>query len=63
MTTQPRVSIVIAAYNYGRYLADTLRSVEQQTFDQWECIVVDDASTDGTREVVERFVDRDPRFQ
>jgi glycosyltransferase involved in cell wall biosynthesis len=51
----PRVSVVIPAYNAATYLAETLASVETQTYGDWEVIVADDCSTDDTVEVVERF--------
>jgi teichuronic acid biosynthesis glycosyltransferase TuaG len=44
----PRVSIVIPAYNAEAYLPEALASVEAQTYSDWEVIVADDASTDGT---------------
>lgn len=61
--SSPRVSVIVATYNYGRYIGDALRSVEAQTFTNWECIVVDDASTDDTAAVVQGFTARDPRFR
>lgn len=63
MSTEPRISVIVAAYNYGHVIADALRSVEAQTMGEWECIVVDDASTDHTPAVVKEFVERDPRFR
>lgn len=50
----PRVSVITAAHNAARYLDETLRSVASQTFGDWEVVVVDDASTDGTGAVAER---------
>lgn len=58
-----RVSVIIPTYNYGEFIGDALRSVEAQTLTDWECIIIDDASTDDTTAVVQRFVDRDARFR
>ncbi len=49
----PKVSVVIPACNQARYLAESIQSVLAQTYDDYEIIVVDDGSTDGTRAVVE----------
>jgi glycosyltransferase involved in cell wall biosynthesis len=58
-----RVSIIIPIYNYGRYLSDALDSVLAQTHSDWECLIVDDGSTDDTPQVVQRYADRDARFR
>jgi len=50
-----RVSVVIPAYNNAMYIADTVRSVLQQTYDDFELIVADHSSIDGTSEVLESF--------
>lgn len=57
------VSIIIPTYNYAHYLTETLNSVYNQTFSDWECVVVDDGSTDNTKQVVEQFVKKDIRFK
>lgn len=57
------VSIIIPCYNYGWLLAETLDSVLAQTYQQWECIVIDDGSTDTTRTVAESYQRRDARFR
>ena len=51
---QPRISVVIPAYNAARHLTETLAGVEAQDFRPCEVIVIDDGSTDGTAEVAGR---------
>jgi glycosyltransferase involved in cell wall biosynthesis len=58
MTVSPKVSVVIAAYNAAAFVADTLESVLAQTLADIEVIVVNDGSTDCTKEVVRGFPDR-----
>jgi glycosyltransferase involved in cell wall biosynthesis len=58
----PWVAIVVPAYNEKRFLADCLRSIQQQSFGDWECVIVDDASTDTTADIALRYVERDDRF-
>ncbi len=59
----PAVSVVVPAYNQARWLRDTLQSVASQTCNDWECIVVNDGSTDDTPAIARAFVERDPRFR
>jgi glycosyltransferase involved in cell wall biosynthesis len=54
----PRVSVIIPAYNAQTYLGETLASAEAQTYGDWEVIVADDGSTDGTVETAEAFGSR-----
>lgn len=63
MKEQPLVSIIIPTYNRAHLIGETLDSVLAQTYTHWECIVVDDGSTDGTDEVLARYVEKDSRFQ
>ena len=50
------VSVVIPLYNKSEFILDALNSVVAQTFRNWECIIVDDGSTDGSKEIVQDFV-------
>ncbi|MGG7033616.1 MAG: glycosyltransferase family 2 protein [Flavobacterium sp.] len=59
----PLVSIIIPTYNRAHLISETLDSVLAQTFENWECIIVDDGSTDNTNEVVEEYLKKDSRFQ
>ena len=57
------ISIVIATYNSELTLGRAMQSVLNLTYQDWECIVVDGASKDGTLDIVKEFVDRDARFR
>ncbi|MBQ9893130.1 MAG: glycosyltransferase [Bacteroidales bacterium] len=59
----PKVSVIVPCYNMEKYLGETLESVLAQTFGDWECIVVDDGSSDSSASVAEGFCGRDPRFR
>src|SRR5690554_5283951 len=64
MTDQnPLVSIIIPTYNRAHLIGETLDSVLAQTYQNWECIVVDDGSTDNTDEVMAAYMAKDSRFQ
>lgn len=54
----PTISVIIPAYNYARYLPAALNSVSEQSFTDWECIVVDDGSTDDTQAVVSDYISK-----
>lgn len=58
----PLFSVVMPAYNRESYIAAALRSLIAQTFADWECIVVDDGSTDKTVAIVRSIIDREPRI-
>ena len=62
-TEPPRVAVIVPAYNFERFIAEALDSVIAQTYRQWECVVVDDGSTDGTAAVAERYAAADPRIR
>jgi glycosyltransferase involved in cell wall biosynthesis/MoaA/NifB/PqqE/SkfB family radical SAM enzyme len=56
---RPLVSIIVTCFNYADYIETCLRSVREQTYDAFECVIVDDVSTDSSVEVVERFIRAD----
>ena len=60
----PGISVVVTCYNCRDYIADAIRSVARQTLRDFECVIVDDASTDGSADVVQATLDElaDPRF-
>ena len=60
---QHLVSVIMPAYNSGRYIAESIRSVQAQTFGGWELVVVDDGSADDTGAVVQRFTAADARVR
>ena len=61
----PLVSVIVTVYNSERYIRKTLESVALQSYDPFECIIVEDCSTDNTLSVIENLLDewQDPRFR
>lgn len=57
------VSIITPAYNSAKFIAETIQSVQNQTHENWEMIVVDDGSSDETIAIVQAFIDEDKRIQ
>ncbi len=63
MNPQPLISIITPCYNYGKFLPETLENILEQTYQNWECIIVNDGSTDNTEEVCLSYVKIDERFK
>lgn len=57
-----KVSIIIPVYNQEKYLAETLNSVINQNYSNWECILVNDGSSDDSVAVINKYVAQDNRF-
>lgn len=61
--TNPKVSVLIPAYNYAKYLPEAIESILIQTFEDFEVIIVDNCSTDNTEEIVMEYLQKDKRIQ
>jgi len=59
----PLVSIIIPCFNQGQYLNEALHSIMNQTYSNWECIIVNDGSQDNTDELAKNWNKRDERFR
>lgn len=59
----PLITIIIPTYNRSHLISETLDSVLLQTYNKWECIIIDDGSTDNTADVVNKYIRKDNRFQ
>ena len=57
------VTIIMPCYNQAEYIADSINSVLAQTFKNWECIIIDDGSTDNSANVVATFLEKDRRIK
>ena len=63
MINQALVSVIMPAHNAAGFIAESIRSVQQQTYFNWELLVIDDASRDGTSQIVEQLKAEDPRIK
>ncbi|MBR6631844.1 MAG: glycosyltransferase family 2 protein [Alistipes sp.] len=59
----PQVSIITPTYNCARFIEETIKSVQAQTFTDWEMIISDDCSTDNTKEVIAPYLASDSRIK
>ena len=59
--SKPVVSIITPTYNHERYIGQCIESVVLQTYSNWELIIVDDGSTDGTPDIIKKY--KDPRIK
>lgn len=58
----PLVSIVVPCYNQAHFLVESLQSVLNQTYIDWECIIVNDGSPDNTKDIANKWCQKDKRF-
>lgn len=59
---RPRISVIVPAYDLEKFLPEALESVESQTVEDWECIIVDDVSPDRCGEIADEYAKKDKRF-
>ena len=50
-----QVSIIMATYNRAHFIVETLQSIQNQTFSDFECLIIDDGGTDNTQEVIKKL--------
>lgn len=62
-TSDPLVSIIMPTYNRAAYIAETIHSIQQQTYANWELLIMDDGSDDRTKEIVLQLKQEDNRIQ
>lgn len=58
----PKISIIVPVYNCKKYLRQCLDSILSQTFKDWECLLIDDGSTDESGSICDEYARRDNRF-
>ncbi|MGI1804686.1 glycosyltransferase family 2 protein [Exiguobacterium sp. TDN 0502] len=63
MKNSTLVSIIIPAYNCESYIEETLDSILQQTYTDWEAIIINDSSTDNTLKIINEYINKDHRFK
>ena len=60
---QDLVSIIMPSFNCANYIAETIESIQSQSYPQWELIITDDCSTDNSRDIIQSYADADPRIK
>ena len=55
----PKVSIIVPCYKQAEYLDEALQSVLDQSYQNWECIIIDDRSTDNSFEIIDNYIKKD----
>jgi glycosyltransferase involved in cell wall biosynthesis len=63
LRARPLVSVLMANYNYASYIEEAIESVFHQSYSNWELLICDDGSTDGSLDIIKKFVQLDPRVR
>lgn len=58
-----KISVVMTSYNYAQYIGDAIESVLNQTYENWELIIIDDCSSDNSTEIIKEYANRDNRIK
>jgi len=59
----PKVTIIMATYNRADFIEETLKTIQNQSFENWECLIIDDGGIDNTLEVISPVLNTDSRFK
>jgi teichuronic acid biosynthesis glycosyltransferase TuaG len=62
ISRKPIVSVIMPAYNAAAHIAESIASVQQQTYEHWELIIINDGSTDNTESIARLYAAKDPRI-
>lgn len=57
------ISVIIPTYNYAHFIEASVKSVQAQSYSDWECIVIDDGSTDNTKFLIDKLIKEDSRIK
>lgn len=63
MKHKPIVSIIMATYNREHFILETISSIQNQTYQDWECLIIDDGGSDNTLEIITPILNKDSRFK
>jgi glycosyltransferase involved in cell wall biosynthesis len=63
MSESPIVTIIMATYNRAHFILETLQSIQNQTYKNWECLIIDDGGIDNTVEAIQQILKLDSRFK
>lgn len=63
MSAFPKVTIIMATYNRAHFIVETLLSIQNQSYTDWECLIIDDGGTDNTVQTINLILEQDKRFQ
>ena len=53
-----KFSIIICCYNSEEYIEETINSIINQTYQNWEIVIIDDGSSDGTRKIIQKYIEK-----